>query len=86
MELRINQKAYQVYIYALDTLPLFLACITYIPFYPGRYLRPGVAGAHPYAYDARGVLKAHAVPDEELPVGSGDEKSVKKRGCFRRRS
>ncbi|KAL7410356.1 RTA1 like protein-domain-containing protein [Mrakia frigida] len=59
---------HEVYIYALDTLPLFVAAIIYIPFYPGRYLRPNTAGAHPHAYDANGVLKAHAVPDEELPL------------------
>lgn len=67
-------STHEVYIYTLDTLPLFLGVLAFIPFYPGRFLRPNTAGAHPYAYDDKGNLKQHATAPQEGVVIE-DEKS-----------
>ena len=33
------------YFYALDALPLFTAVVIYVPFWPGRFIRPEVQQA-----------------------------------------
>lgn len=30
----------QAFFYGLDTLPLFIAIVIYVPFWPGRFIRP----------------------------------------------
>ncbi|CED85557.1 RTA-like protein [Phaffia rhodozyma] len=59
------------YVFVLDTLPLFLAIIAYIPFYPGRYLRPNVAGADQHAYDTVGSLQM--MGDSSIEMESGNK-------------
>jgi hypothetical protein len=46
------------FLYGLDTLPLFLALVVYVPIYPGIYL--GARASRPISFAALGSTDGHS--------------------------
>ena len=66
----------EAYFYALDTLPLFLAVAVYVPFWPGRFVPPGISAL---AKDGE-AGSGEAAPVHSTGTVVENEGSVEKQG------